>query len=197
MPPRKRKLILKLPGVPVDEVPEPEIRTSKRQKKPSARANPPKTPTPKAKEKTVTKARPTVASLSTSHRSPSPIPNSETHTLPNTRTGPAIIPSASLEVQNKKNVAAPATFVTIPQNKNTKPGPAVHPSSTTKTNGDVGSVSDGDNEGEGGNPLIPLKTTLPPPVFSPRVRGAFGQKRKQDGINTDVSDYLFSLLDWC
>ena len=168
MPPKKKtKLTLKLPAVP-----EPEIRTSTRQRKPSAKATP-QTAKAKIKKKASTKAPPAVALASTFQDSSPPLPVSDT--------APAV----------------PSPFVTISQ-KIVKPGPAARPSSTTDTEEGRRGGSDGDDEeednGNDENPLAPIESVLPPPFRSPHMRRASGQKRKQDGINTDVSDYLFCLL---
>jgi hypothetical protein len=73
----------------------------------------------------------------------------------------------------------------------------VGPTSTIDTKGGVRGGSDGDNkedDDDDGNPLVPIKSPLPPPFRSPYMRRVSGQKHKQGGINTDVSDHLFSLL---
>jgi hypothetical protein len=196
--------------IPADEGSEPEVHTSKCQRKPTAKAQLSKTATIQVQQNAISKVLTIMLSLVSCcsptptpdsgleviPHSPTPSPNSGLETIPVSSTTPLV----SFKAQKRKNKLAPAVHsssVTNAQSKNNRLGSVVHPPSTTRMNGGIRDGSDGDDEEEGGNehqghPSLPAKDPLAPPVFSPSLCRAFGQKCKQDHISMGVSHSVFS-----
>ncbi|KAF9509323.1 hypothetical protein BS47DRAFT_1396951 [Hydnum rufescens UP504] len=146
-----------------DKGSEPEIRTSKCQQRPTAKARPSNTVIAQAKQKTSAKVPSPVALSSISQHSPTPVPNSRSLTAICSPTLSATIPLVSFDASNKLALGIRPLSVTKWQ---------------TKKKDNILLSTHRQQQQQ-------IKTgSLPPPVFSPHLHRTLTQKRKQDRIDT-------------
>ncbi|KAF9510604.1 hypothetical protein BS47DRAFT_1395811 [Hydnum rufescens UP504] len=136
-----------------DKGSEPEIRTSKHQRRPTAKARPSNTVIAQAKRKTSAKVPSPVALSSISQHSPTPVPDSRSLTAIRSPTLSATIPLVSFDASNKSALGIRPLSVTKWQTKKKGQHPAVNTLPATTTNKDR--VSGANEDGDDGNQVDP------------------------------------------